>query len=121
MPLSSQDPSIQQVALELVVTHGFAHAIIDPGKSQEYRQLINGPEADKWIQGCSNKMDRLLLGIDPATNIGTDTIRFIQRNDIPDGKRANYLRIVVVIRPQKEETHRVRFTVVAASLTTRKF
>lgn len=92
--------------------HGYAHAVIDPatGKSQNYRQLIQGADADKWVNGCMNEMGRLLLGIDPKSNNGTDTIRCIRHDEVPAGKTPTYLSIVVDIRPQKEETHRVRFT-----------
>jgi hypothetical protein len=97
---------------EPAIPHGYAHAVIDPdtGKSQNYRQLMQGPNADVWIQGCTNEMGRLLLGIDPTSNTGTDTIRFIGHDKVPPGKTPTYLSIVVDIRPQKEETHHVRFT-----------
>jgi hypothetical protein len=106
--------SIQQLDFELAMPKGFANGVICPitGQNQEYRQLIQGPEKDKWIQGCTNELGRLLLGIDPLKDgpSGTDTIQFIRHTDKPKDKKATYLRIVVDIRPQKEETHRVRFT-----------
>jgi hypothetical protein len=113
MPTPTINPEpIATPTTEPAIPHGYAHAVIDPntGKSQNYRQLIQGPDADIWIQGCTNEMGRLLLGIDPALNTGTDTIRFIGHEEVPAGKIPTYLSIVVDIHPQKEETHRVRFT-----------
>ena len=90
---------------EFVMPHGFAYVVIDPNtsKSQNYGQLIQGPDADNWVNGCTDNMGSLLLGIDPKSNNGTGTIRFIRHDEVPAG-------IVVDIRPQEEETHRVRFT-----------
>jgi hypothetical protein len=62
---------------EFATPHGYVHAVINPnmGKSQNYQQLMQGPDANVWIQGCTNEMGQfLLLGIDPTSNTGTDTI-----------------------------------------------
>jgi hypothetical protein len=52
------------------------------------------------------------VGIDPLKDgpSGTITIQFICHDAVPKDKTAMYLCIVVDIRPQKEETHRVHFT-----------
>jgi hypothetical protein len=77
-PTTDLEPTTTLIT-ELAIPHGYAHAVIDPntGKSQNYRQLMQGPNAGVWIQGCTNEMGQLLLGIDPTSNTGTDTIRFI--------------------------------------------
>jgi hypothetical protein len=110
-PASDTEPTTTPNT-EPTIPHGYAHAVIDPntGKSQNYRQLMQGPDAAVWIQGCTNEMSQLLLGIDPTSNTGTDTIRFIGHDEVPTGKTPTYLSIVVGIQPKKEETHRVRFT-----------
>jgi hypothetical protein len=114
LPDPTTTPSVHLSDIELAMPKGYALGIICPitGENQEYRQLIQGPDAAKWIQGCTNELGRLLHGIDPLKDgpSGTDTIQFIRHDAIPQGKKATYLRIVVDIRPQKEETHRVRFT-----------
>jgi hypothetical protein len=90
---------------------GYALGIICPitGQTQEYCHLIQGPNAAKWIQGCANELGQLLQGINPLKDGpgSTDTIQFIQHNEIPKDKKATYLCIVVDIHPQKEETHHV--------------
>jgi hypothetical protein len=113
MPTPTTTPELTSTpTTEPAIPTGYAHAVIDPnmGKSQNYRQLMQGPDANVWIQGCTNEMGRLLLGIDPSSDTGTDTIRFIGHEEVPAGKTPTYLSIVVDIRPQKEEMHRVRFT-----------
>jgi Reverse transcriptase (RNA-dependent DNA polymerase) len=42
---------------------------------------------------------------------GTNTCIFISRKDIPQGKKATYIRIVSEMRPQKADPYRVRCTV----------
>jgi hypothetical protein len=42
---------------------------------------------------------------------GTHTMHYIHVTDIPKGRRATYLRLVVADRPTKTQTCRVRFTV----------
>ena len=121
LKVSLPDPSttssvdmLHQLNVDFAIPKGFAYGIICPitGVNQEYKQLLQGPDGAKWLQGGTNEMGRLLLGIDPLKDgpSGTDTIQFIRHDAIPAGKTATYLRIVVDIRPQKEETHRVRFT-----------
>eukprot|EP00978_Attheya_sp_CCMP212_P042683 scaffold264557_cov29-Attheya_sp.AAC.4 len=43
-------------------------------------------------------------------NKGTYTIFFIEHGQIPQGRKATYVKAMCDIRPQKEETHRVRLT-----------
>eukprot|EP00978_Attheya_sp_CCMP212_P040157 scaffold216216_cov26-Attheya_sp.AAC.1 len=55
-----------------------------------------------------NELGRLAQGW--GNNKGTNTIFFIERGQIPQGRKATYVKAVCDIRPQKEETHRVRLT-----------
>jgi hypothetical protein len=45
-----------------------------------------------------------------GNNKGTNTIFFIECGQIPQGRKATYVKAVCNIRPQKEETHRVHLT-----------
>jgi hypothetical protein len=65
---------------------------------------------DTWLQGCANEIGHLAQGLQGTNIKGTDTIHFIKWTDLPPGRMATYLRIVVDIRPQKAESNRVRFT-----------
>jgi hypothetical protein len=90
-----------------------ANSVLDPitGQSLEYRQLSQGPTKDKWIHGFANKTGRLAQGVRTRMPTGTDTIHFIQRQQVPSDRKVTYGRIVATICPQKAETHRVRLTV----------
>ena len=90
-----------------------ANAVLDPktGANLSYRQLLNGPNAKTWIEGCANEIGRLAQGRANTSITGTNTIHFIKHTDLPPGRKATYVRIVVDIRPQKAEPHRVRYTV----------
>jgi hypothetical protein len=63
-----------------------------------------------------NEIGRLAQGI-PGRVKGTDTIFFIPKTNVPQSKKVTYARIVPAIRPQKEETHRIRVTVGGNLLT----
>jgi hypothetical protein len=110
--LNANHTCTQRPAPFTTPTH-YANSVIDPttGESREYRQLIKGNTANTWIQGCANEVGRLAQGLHGTSITGTNTIRFIAHTDLPPGRTATYLRIVVSIRPQKAEPHRVRWTV----------
>jgi Reverse transcriptase (RNA-dependent DNA polymerase). len=88
--------------------------VLDPntGNQLEYRQLIakNSPSRDIWLQSMGNEIGRLAQGI-PGRVTGTNTIFFIPKSAVPPKRKVTYARIVPAIRPQKEETHRIRVTV----------
>jgi hypothetical protein len=90
-----------------------ANSVLNPitGQSLEYRQLSQDPTKDKWIHGFANEIGRLAQGVGTRMPTGTDTIHFIQREQVPSDRKVTYGRIVATIRPQKAETHRVRLTV----------
>ena len=66
---------------------------------------------DTWATSLANKIGRLAQGIRDI--LGTNTIEFIRKTDIPKDRRRDitYGRIVVDYRPQKSEPNRSRLTV----------
>ena len=86
--------------------------VLDPatGKTQGYMQLIRGPNKGTWTTAFSNEIGRLSQGVGNRIK-DTNTIFFIHHSEVPEGKRVTYGRIVVSIRPNKAETHRVWITV----------
>ena len=80
------------------------------GKKQGYTQLIRGPDKDTWTTAFSNDIGRLAQGVGNRVK-GTNTIFFVHHSKVPEGKQVTYGRIVVSIRPNKDETHQVRITV----------
>ena len=92
----------------------FAGAIIDEstGESMEYRDLIKDEKLRPiWERSLANELGRLCNGIRDI--VGTNTMEFIQKSEIPKDrlKDVTYGRIVVSYRPQKLEKHRSRLTV----------
>jgi hypothetical protein len=89
------------------------NSVTDPvtGQVQEYRHLVQGPTRTQWVTGLANEFGRLCQGVGTRMPHGTETIVFIRKADVPNGRKVTYGRIVAQIRPQKTETHRVRLTV----------
>ena len=87
-------------------------AVLDPatGKTHGYTQLIRGPGKGTWTTAFSNDIGSLAQGVWNRVK-GTNTVFFVRHSEVPAGKRVAYGQIVVSIRPNKDETHRVRITV----------
>ena len=75
----------------------------DTGVSLEYRHLIQGPDKDIWVKALANYFGRLAQGVKDIMPTGNSTIFFIQPREIPSHKKVTYGRLVVDIRPLKEE------------------
>jgi len=91
----------------------YANAIINPetGKSMEYRDLIRDPTTKAaWLTSSANEFGHLAQGIGGRVQ-GTDTIFFIPRDKVPQGRKPTYARFVCTYRPQKNEPNRTRLTV----------
>ena len=82
----------------------------DDGVAQEYRHLRMGKDALVWLAACAKEIGRLAQGSSEVRE-GTNTMHFIHPRDKPAGRHATYLRIVATLRPQKDDPHRIRFTV----------
>jgi hypothetical protein len=69
-----------------------ANAVTDPitGQVQEYRHLIKGPTKDIWVKSFANKIGRFAQGVGTQMPTGTDTIFFIQKQQVPDGRKVMY-------------------------------
>ena len=92
--------------------HHHAHAVVNEitGVPEEYPALARGPDKKLWHTAYANDLDRLAqgkLGRVSATN----TIFFINHNQVPNGRKVTYGKKECTIRPTKAEIHRVRLTV----------
>ena len=83
----------------------------DTGVSLEYRHLIQGPDKYIWVKALANDFGSLAQGVKYRMPTGNSTIFFIHPSDIPTHKKVTYGRLVLDIRPLKEEKYRVRITV----------
>jgi hypothetical protein len=82
-----------------------ANAVICPenGKSLKQQELITKLRYKiKWMRSTGNEINRLY---------NTNTIRFIRRSNIPQGRKVTYGSFVVDIKEHKEEKERTRLTV----------
>lgn len=82
----------------------------DDGTLLEYRHLLKRPKNKiTWEGGMCNELGRLCNGY---KNIkGTQTIKFISRDQVPKGHKVTYMRIVCDYKPNKSDPHRVRLCV----------
>ena len=86
-----------------------ANAIVDDetGQQLEYRHLIKMEKYRKiWSLSFAKELDRLAQGKANHAQ-GTNTIFFIDKNEIPNERKGDvtYGRIVVDYRPQKLDPH----------------
>jgi hypothetical protein len=82
-----------------------ANAVICPqtGKSPKHQELVTKLRYKiKWMRSTANDINRLY---------NTNTIRFIQRSNIPKGRKVTYGSFVVDIKDHKEEKELTRLTV----------
>ena len=92
-----------------------ALAVMDAetGKVFNYRQLMQSTKhKEKWSKSSANEFGRLANGVGGRIK-GTNTIKFIQKRDVPSNrmKDVTYGQFVCCIRPEKAEKHRTRFVV----------
>jgi hypothetical protein len=75
----------------------------ETGTSLKHQELITKLRYKiKWMRSTANKINRLY---------NTNTIRFIQRSNIPKGRKVTCGSFVVDIKNHKEEKERTRLTV----------
>ncbi|KAL7525184.1 hypothetical protein ACHAXR_004198, partial [Thalassiosira sp. AJA248-18] len=93
-----------------------ANAVLDveTGEMLEYRQLLKSPKFQfDWNISSANEFGRLANGIGGRIKNPTNTIFFINKEDVPQErfKDTTYGKFVCVVRPQKAEPNRTRLTV----------
>ena len=88
-----------------------AHAVLDEnGNVLEYRHLMKRPEEkQKWEGGMCRELGRLCNRHRKIK--GTNTMKFIAKHQVPQGRRITYMRIVCDHKPHKSDPIRVRLCV----------
>ena len=91
-----------------------AHKAINPdtGQLAELPELLKSSVGDKWDRANALEWGRLANGCQPELPNGSNAIRFINYQDIPQHRRKDvtYIRQVTADRPFKTEKERVRAT-----------
>ena len=83
------------------------------GKVLNYRQLMQSQKhKETWSKSSANEFERLASGVGGCIK-GTNTIKFINKRNIPSKrmKDVTYGKFVCMIRPEKKETYRTWFVV----------
>jgi hypothetical protein len=92
------------------IHHAYAVSNETTGEQLEFRQLIRHPKHWlTWLPSAVNEFGRLAQGVGGRVE-GTDTMFFIYKHQVPQGRKVTYPKVVCTIRPEKEETHHTRIT-----------
>ena len=96
-------PHCSTCAVIQATPRALVNAIYDPGSGSmlEYKQLLK-KDPQTWNYSMANKIGRLAQGIGNRIK-GTNTIKFIKKQEIPSHKTVTYARIVADYRPHKSE------------------
>ena len=80
------------------------NSVIDEvsGSALDYRHLLHNPAKHLWKRALANYMGMLAQGVGTRIKKGTNTIRFIPRHVIPNGRKVIYARLVASLRPHKK-------------------
>jgi hypothetical protein len=98
---------------QIIILPEMDNALIcpDTGKSLKHSKLITLLHYKiRWMRSTASEIGRLEQGIKCGVK-GTNTIKFISREDIPVGRKATYGSFVVDIKTHREETECTRLTV----------
>jgi hypothetical protein len=94
---TEQKSKISKANNEVIIMPEMANAVIclETGKSLKHNELMTTLKYKiKWMRSTANEINRLY---------NTNTIRFIQRSNIPKGREVTYGSFLVDIKDHKEE------------------
>ena len=98
-------------ARTLLAQHLFTptlHHLFQPnGRKETLDSVLRGKDAATWKRSLSNEIGRLAQGNDYGVT-STDTIEFIHKCDVPQGRTVTYANFILDYRPLKAEQHRIR-------------
>ncbi len=87
------------------------HIYTEEGKKETIDTLLNGTNGPTWNNSLCNEYGRLAQGFGANQILGTDTIDFIHKHEVPHDKKVTYGNFICDYRPLKTEKYRVRLTV----------
>ena len=112
------DNSVSDDDIGRLFSHNIAAHVHCPvtGRKLNICKLRKGPDGHIWDYSLGTEWGRLLpnglRNNGPSENRvrGTSTVFFVQRSQIPTGRKISYGNFICDDRPQKSEIHRVRLT-----------
>ena len=89
------------------------NAVLDTttGEMLEYCHLIKNPNQVIFKKASANDLGKLAQGVGTRMYRGINTIFFINPSEMSKGKKSAYYKLVVSIRPLKEEKNRISVTI----------
>ena len=101
-----------QATPQLYPSNHINHIFDAQGKKVSLDKLITQQNTKEiWIKALNNELGRLSNGYKHNNIAGTQTLRFIKKQDVPNGRKITYSNFVCDVRPLKKEMYRVRMTV----------
>jgi hypothetical protein len=104
---------VQQTKKQMIIMPEMANTVIcpDTGKSLKHSDLITLLcYKIRWMRSTKNESGPLAQGLKRGIK-GTNTLIFIRRYDVPEGRKTTYDSFVVDIKTHMEETESMRLTV----------
>jgi len=115
-PKSISKPSKEEMLYQHIFPHGTPltevvyHIFNDDGKRQNIDKLLLGTMKIIWAKDLENELGCLSDGI-PNELLGTKTIQFVFKHEVPKEKKVTYANMVCDHRPLKTEKYRMRLTI----------
>jgi hypothetical protein len=107
----SREQSLQNAEAIRTFQYRANHIYTDDGKKETIDSLLNGTNGSTWTNSLCNEYGRLAQGFNDNKVLGTDTIDFIHKHEVPHDKKVTYGNFICDYRPLKTEKYRVRLTV----------
>ena len=110
---------IEANTFDICQGYKYANGVVDDetGKIMDLKSLLKHPKyIDTWTKAAADEYGRLFQGIGKSDDgskqriEGTNTCHWIKKEQVPNNKRATYVRTVVDVRPEKDNPNRVRMT-----------
>ena len=92
------------------------HIYNSKGKKETIDSLLQGDHKERWTKSISNEFGCLTRGNKHGVPY-TNTMEFIPRSDVPDGRDITYASFRFDYRPLKDEPYRTRIVVGGDKLT----
>jgi hypothetical protein len=106
-PTAHCGPSLQHLQAVKTFRPQVNHIYDTNGKKETIDTLLSGTNGATWTTSLSNEFGRLAQGFGTSI-VGTDTIDFIQRKEVPSEKKVTYGNFICDYRPLTTEPYRVR-------------
>jgi hypothetical protein len=92
-------------------THALHHMHHPLTGTKETFETLRRDNPTRWNHSMANELGRLTSGVGDRMKTGNENIFYINKSQVPQGRKVTYANAVCDYRPLKDEPYRVRFTV----------